>query len=245
LRLKILILSDLHLEFHRDCGKSFAKSLDKSIDAVILAGDICTIESISAYDYLCEHFYPKPIVAVLGNHEFYKSSFDEVVSSFSSITKKHSNFNLLNNSHVTIDEQRFIGSTMWFPQTPQTILLKNNLNDFNLIKDFGKWVYQENAKSVRFLKENLTAKDIVISHHAPSTMSIAERYKNTPLNDFFYCNMEDLILNSSPKMWIHGHMHNTSNYTIGETNVICNPFGYIGRELNGSFKENLVINVGE
>lgn len=34
------------------------------------------------------------------------------------------------------------------------------------------------------------------------------------------------------KLWVHGHMHNASDYVIGDTRVVCNPKGYPG-EKNG------------
>jgi hypothetical protein len=27
-------------------------------------------------------------------------------------------------------------------------------------------------------------------------------------------------------LWTHGHMHNTSDYLMGDTRVVCNPRGY-------------------
>jgi Icc-related predicted phosphoesterase len=31
------------------------------------------------------------------------------------------------------------------------------------------------------------------------------------------------------ELWVHGHIHDRSAYTIGATRVICNPAGYDGR----------------
>ena len=33
-----------------------------------------------------------------------------------------------------------------------------------------------------------------------------------------------------PKLWIHGHMHNRSDYMIGDTRIVCNPRGYAGHD---------------
>jgi len=38
------------------------------------------------------------------------------------------------------------------------------------------------------------------------------------------------------KLWIHGHMHDEFDYTIGITNIVCNPRGYPKESQHGSFK---------
>jgi len=90
------------------------------------------------------------------------------------------------------------------------------------------------------LKANQSKKFVVITHHAPSFMSIHENYKNDRLmNGGYASNLEDFILdNTNITYWIHGHMHNTFNYTIGETQVLCNPRGYIPYEENNGFDVN-------
>ena len=45
-----------------------------------------------------------------------------------------------------------------------------------------------------------------------------------------------------PRLWIHGHIHDSHDYTIGNTRVIANPRGYID-ELNPNFDPELVIEV--
>jgi Icc-related predicted phosphoesterase len=73
---------------------------------------------------------------------------------------------------------------------------------------------------------------IVVGHHAPSSQSIAEQYKHdTLMNGAFRSELHDFIeARPQIQLWVHGHMHNNSNYWIGETRVVCNPRGYIGHE---------------
>jgi hypothetical protein len=51
----------------------------------------------------------------------------------------------------------------------------------------------------------------------------------------------------APRYWLHGHVHKSLDYTIGDTRVICNPRGYPGpggtRE-NPHFDPTLTIEVG-
>jgi hypothetical protein len=62
-----------------------------------------------------------------------------------------------------------------------------------------------------------------------------------PLNPFFVCDLERLIRERRPKLWIHGHTPSSLNYRIGATNVVCNPFGYAGMEQNSAFDDKLVV----
>ncbi|MCS3528687.1 hypothetical protein [Chryseobacterium sp. JUb7] len=40
--------------------------------------------------------------------------------------------------------------------------------------------------------------------------------------------------------WIHGHIHTPCRYRIGETEIICNPHGYIDEKYNGYDKELII-----
>ena len=73
---------------------------------------------------------------------------------------------------------------------------------------------------------------IVVGHHAPSSLSIAERFKHDTLMNGAFHSCLDEFIEARPQiqLWVHGHMHNNSDYWIGETRVVCNPRGYIGHE---------------
>ena len=78
---------------------------------------------------------------------------------------------------------------------------------------------------------------IVVGHHAPSSLSIAERFKHdTLMNGAFHSRLDEFI-EARPQIryWLHGHMHNNSNYWVGETRVVCNPRGYVGHESIADF----------
>jgi hypothetical protein len=68
--------------------------------------------------------------------------------------------------------------------------------------------------------------DVVITHHMPSALSVHEKYTDDALNLFFLCEMDDVILDLKPKLWIHGHTHVPFDYKLGDTRVLCNPKGY-------------------
>jgi len=90
------------------------------------------------------------------------------------------------------------------------------------------------------LKDSVGLKNIVITHHAPSIKSVPEEYKNIPVTAAYASNLEDFILEHQPIYWIHGHIHTPCQYNIGETDVICNPHGYIDERDNGFIKELII-----
>ena len=67
---------------------------------------------------------------------------------------------------------------------------------------------------------------VVITHHAPTPRSVAPRFHGDPCNAAFASDLEAVISQYQPALWIHGHMHDPVDITIGRTRVLCNPAGY-------------------
>jgi len=80
-----------------------------------------------------------------------------------------------------------------------------------------------------------------VTHHLPSDRSVDRRYQNNDLNRFYVCHMEGTIEAKKPALWCHGHSHASNDYTLGNTRIISNPFGYLGHDLNPSFDEALIV----
>jgi hypothetical protein len=53
--------------------------------------------------------------------------------------------------------------------------------------------------------------------------------------------MEDFILQHQPRLWIHGHTHESFDYKIGKTRVVCNPRGYAAIEENKGFRPDFTL----
>ncbi|WP_205943055.1 hypothetical protein [Pedobacter frigidisoli] len=45
-----------------------------------------------------------------------------------------------------------------------------------------------------------------------------------------------------PLYWIHSHIHTPTRYTIGNTEIICNPHGYLNEKYNG-YEKDLIIEI--
>lgn len=242
--MRILFLSDLHLEFHRDGGQSFVRSLplDK-VDVVVLAGDIVPLQSrfMPSLDLFTKR--AKHIVWVNGNHEYYGTSPHAAHKVFSEYVGRNPNLHWLNNSDVVIEGQRFLGGTLWFPHSQAVDTHRAFLNDFRVIRDFKPWVFEECEKTKTYLRQETRQGDIVVVHHLPSHMSVHPRFAGNPYNVFFVCDIEDIIRSTKPRILVHGHTHDSCQYMLGKTKVICNPFGYAAQEENAAFNSNLIFEV--
>jgi predicted phosphodiesterase len=242
---RIQLLSDLHFEFHRDAGESFVSSLEPAgVDVLVLAGDIAVGDAIPhALELFCRRYAAGTVVYVLGNHEFYIAGRERVLELVSGAVERHDNLIWLDGGCAEIGGQRFLGTPLWFRREPAADRFKRHVTDFKVIPDFESWVSAENARAIAFLESELREGDIVVTHYLPSHGSVAPSFVGHPLNPFFVCDVEPLIVARQPSLWLHGHTHCSMRYEIGPTTVACNPFGYVGLELNSEFVTQLVLEV--
>lgn len=231
---------------HADKGKEFIESLDPTgVDVLVLAGDICgwRLERLTAMFSSFSAKYPN-IVHVPGNHEFYGSTPTNVWNNIKTVASQFPNIHTLNNETVIINGQRFIGGTGWFPHYAHNDKFKQYMNDFRIIKDFEPWVYQQHQYLEVWLNEELLENDIVVTHHLPSVQCVAPQYKLSPLTPFFLSELDDLILEKKPKIWLSGHTHTQFDFNIGPTRLVCNPLGYPGEQQEqAAFQPKLLIEV--
>ncbi|MGG7437103.1 metallophosphoesterase [Chryseobacterium arthrosphaerae] len=246
--MKIQIISDLHREFG-----STELCFDNA-DIVVLAGDVNL--GTKGIDWIKSAIPDKPVLYVLGNHEYYKGSYPKTLNKIKE-NARGSNVFVLENSFADIDGIRFHGATLWtdfsiFGNPVQYgMLCQPKMNDYKMIRrdpSYSKLRTMDTFKihqfSRQWLKESLensgALKNIVVTHHAPSIKSVPELYKEDPLTAAYASDLEEIITEYQPLYWIHGHIHTPCRYTIGETEVICNPHGYIDEKYNGYEKELIV-----
>jgi len=239
--MKVGLISDLHFEFQRDSGRSLVNHiLPDGCDVLVVAGDLTVgAELVPALKMLCEQY--REVVYVPGNHEYYRMTRGELRKRLHTFAGRHKNFHWLDNSSVVLGGHRFLGGTMWFRHDP--VALKDEMWDFRLIPELESWVYQDNAATLTFFQKEVQEGDIVVTHHLPSPRSTPEQYKEFKINPFFVCNMEELILAKKPAIWMHGHTHGSFDYRLGDTRVLCNPFGYARKEENPKFNFELTVTV--
>lgn len=231
--MRLQIISDIHCEFHADRGVEFASTIPNECDILIVAGDLATKSTWGFVLPILIERFPE-VIYIPGNHEYWGHSFEVFNSEVKLFEKETKNFHFLLNECVEIQGQRFVGSTLWFPETPQTFENRFSWSDFQRINDGAHSIYELNKISQAFLRSTVTKDDVVITHHLPTFQSIHEIFRDGSSNGFFLCPMGDLINDQSPKLWVHGHTHYSFDYlhSPSKTRIVCNPFGYAGPTIN-------------
>ena len=250
--MKLRVLSDLHTEGFRYEYQYVGE------DVIVLAGDIGvgkrTIDFIK-----CDLPTHLPIIFVPGNHEFYHNNYTHLNKEFRDAFAS-TNVHYLNNDTVIIDGVKFIGSPMHsnfglFGEAERFFVedtARRGINDFYHIKTGfteRRWTVEdckeEFEKFERFAKFELLNNPfpgpvVVCTHFCPSGQSVHPRFSNSMVTPFFTSNVEHLMGFSD--LWINGHTHDSYDYELNGTRVICNPRGY-GSENRDGFNPNLIVEV--
>ncbi|TQV88085.1 phosphoesterase [Aliikangiella coralliicola] len=248
--MKIQLLSDLHLEF-----KYYPYPLSNA-DVVVLAGDIHTKER--GIKWALEEIKNKPVIYVLGNHEYYKKAYPKLTKELKELSKG-TNVHVLENDIITIDGVNFFGCTLW---TDYELFGNAKLTGYEcqqVMSDFKKIRRLPNFAKIRsidiaiihnqsrkWLEDELARKcgetNVVVTHHAPSIQSIAEEYHDDITTAAYASNLEPLIRQYQPALWLHGHVHKSSDYQIENCRILCNPRGYPDA-INPQYNPQIIIDV--
>lgn len=216
--MRILLLSDLHLEFHRDGGASTFDLLPDA-DVVACAGDIGTGSEVGAFlGRLCNRY--RRVLYVKGNHEHYVN-WANVRDSL----PVRGNFHYLEEEIIEIDGIRFLGTPLWYPYL-DWVPYRKFVSDPSFIQDFEKTVFGGARAAAHFLYVHLDEGDVVVTHMMPSSVCISPRYRHSVLNGFFLHDQSELILDRKPRLWLYGHTHDAGDTVLGETRLYANPHGY-------------------
>ena len=270
--MNIRILSDLHFEYHADSGKEFVRGLNpRGVDVLILAGDITRMDVgfANTLSLFRKQFPGVPIVWTHGNHEYHGSDRASVVRATRDALSKIQGVHWLDCDMVEIGGQRILGHTLWYgrkPCPPWNLVsdlewargitrvrdpisggnIVDQYTDFEAINGLEDWVYDENGRAIKWFVENIREGDIVVTHILPSIRSSPERFQSSKFytNAFFVTEMGGFIEKSKAALWVHGHTHDSCDYKLGDTRVVCNPFGYQSKgELNVNFNEDFTVEV--
>lgn len=255
--MKAWIISDLHLEF----GEAFRSPPPRDAEVLICAGDLLTKGVVPSIEWLAANIAPIiPVVFVAGNHEFYRGFVKEGIRDARSLRENYPGVHFLENEEVTIGDVSFVGGTLWtdfrlLGTDPALAMAaaKEGMNDYRKIKyckqPFRKFqpihAYRMHHETRAFfetaLTKRATRKTVVVTHHAPSPRSIPPEYGADQLSACYASDLEGLIVETTPVLWIHGHVHQGADYRIGNTRVIANPRGYPGEK--SGFNPYLVIDI--
>jgi Icc-related predicted phosphoesterase len=240
--MKIHLVSDLHLEF-----APYNEGYPAGTDVIIAAGDISTG---CRAPFALREIYGEdiPIVYIAGNHEHYGH---EIHRNRFDIMNEAEQFNIhfLDDNFIEIDGVIFLGGTLWTNyllhgeqnKFPSMNAASMDMNDFRRIKVKKDETYRDlipddtltmHKKSLSYFERILEYANamnkptVVVSHMAPHSKSIHRRFEGDRVNPYYASDLEKFIDKHNPTLWVHGHMHDSFDYKVFETRVVCNPRGY-------------------
>jgi predicted phosphodiesterase len=281
---RLLVLSDLHLEF-----AGFETPDPATYDIAVLAGDIWSGAKAVRWARRASTFAARPVVLVPGNHEFYGSERTRTLELMREAAAD-SNVHLLDRDEVTLLGIRFLGATLWTDfalDVPRGVSVEQAMQHARQgLNDFSGLIHErrsdpnessrfrpedsarEHALSRAWLESRLAAgtsiggagpaiasattapttaaSTVVVTHHGPSSRSVAPMYRGSRLNPCFSSELPEGFF-GTPALWIHGHTHTSLDYRHHGTRVVTNPRGYVnwkGDVENRVFDPGLVIEVG-
>jgi predicted phosphodiesterase len=266
--MRLRVLSDLHIRDHGPPALP-RRGADPPADAVLIAGDVH--RGTDAIRWLRAAFPERPVVYVAGNHESYDGYLDATLASLRRAADPLPGANaeapvpngvyFLERNELTIGSLRILGCTFWTDfnlfagkRARAMRACRANVDDYrriHLLRARRALRPRDTARihqtSVRWLRNRLAAPPpgvratVVLTHHAPAPRSVDPRYADSFTSAAFVARQERLVEASGATLWVHGHVHASFDYRIGDTRVLANPQGH-GDE-NPAFRPGLVVEV--
>jgi Icc-related predicted phosphoesterase len=192
------------------------------------------------------------VVYIPGNHEFYHGKYPDAIQWLRDEIANYNNIHFLDQDHIEIDNVVFVGGTLWTDMNkndPTTMqLIENMMNDFRIIRNSQRNYARfspldtvvHHRMTLEYIKNmvdsDTSKKYVVVGHHAPTPLSIHDKYKNEYyMNGGYHSDLSEFILDRPQiALWTCGHMHDPHSYYMGETFVACNPRGYAGHDPNAA-----------
>ena len=233
--MKIQVASDLHLEFLAGRFPAYRAIDVTDAEVLVLAGDIHRhAMAVAAF-----RDWPCPVVLLHGNHELYNSSVESTLAALAAAAPNAGMVRYLEKSEWRYQGVRFLGCCLWTdyalygdPQGAMRIA-RSVLMDHHVIRVGARAFMPADALAAHmearaWLESQLAlpfdGPTVVCTHHGPNLKSIHPSYENDPVNPCFISDLSELM--EKADVWVHGHVHNSFDYTEGRTRVVANPRGY-------------------
>ena len=240
-------------EVRKLCSTRFLKGMrgTPQNDTLVVAGDFSHSNELTVLflAVLLESYY-KNIVFVPGNHDMASrrdgDSFPSYVERLQDLRNRLNGLpgaHMLFGESVEIDGVTYGGTTGWYDYSYSMKRFGHSIEQGNLL--FTNWWDFENIRaedggriqnflSVYNSEEEKMAKlcgvsQVMITHMGPVGDFIAPQYADSPYSGFFYFDGSPFLApGNSPQVWVYGHTHTAGVFKKGDTDFLCNPFGYRG-----------------
>ena len=238
--MKYRLVDDVHLEFGNNYYLPKIEGEEEMI--LILAGDIAPVID---FKHLLKPFLNncckrhKFVIWVWGNHEYYHEHIDCQKKYIDMLGKIYPNLVILENDVFILNKEKtvIIGATLWTDFDKESPFLmfeaKRMMSDYRVIQGITPNLilkrFEYSSSYIDHMIKQWKGNDyktIVVTHHAPLWNSVGIGFETANNNGYFVSDLEDMILDRSPDVWCHGHVHCAHDYMAGDTRILCNPRGY-------------------
>lgn len=252
--MRLQVLSDLHL------SRGGIEVPATGADLLVVAGDVGRPADAIAW----AAGLGTRVLFVPGNHEFYGSTIGATLRELAE-RSAGTDVTVLDDAEAIVGGVRFLGSTLWTDfrldgdgaaRAAAMDASRRLVRDFSRIREDDGSPFTPESSAARFawhaawldarLRAPHDGPTVVITHHAPARGSVHPRFADSPINPCFVSDAAGLMGGARVRLWIHGHTHDSFDYEVAGTRVLCNPRGYAldGVNENPAFDPALSVDVG-
>ncbi|GJD34003.1 metallophosphoesterase [Methylobacterium aerolatum] len=248
-RIRAWVFSDLHQEHSQNAWDPAAHAPAGGFDVAVVAGDV-HMPLTRSLEWLAERLPGVPAIYTPGNHDSWWNGGEDRYTIYDQIERGRERaaalgIHLLLDDTVVIDGTRFLGGTLWtdfrlgsfgLTHAFRTAQGRYGMMDYRRIRtgprsrnriEPGQVLAMHQATRAFIgaeLARPYAGPTVVVTHHAPHPASLPD--PNADLNWCYASDLTELIVENGPELWIHGHVHQATDYVVGRTRVICNPRGH-------------------
>lgn len=236
-------------------GPDWSEARDAGVDLVLLPGDIdagATAELAVTYCRQVSDWLGCPVAFCAGNHEAYDRNRVRLLDQLRSISGRSDGVLFLEDDQAQVESAggwiRLLGCTLWTDfrllgdARRQDVMetARWRMTDFvdGILEGNGRFTPERSAElhaqSLTWLAERCgepcNGPTVIMTHHAPSLRSVPPKRRQMPLAAAYASALDGVVEAWAPALWVHGHIHEPSDYQIGGTRIVCQPRGYVGHE---------------
>lgn len=245
----VLVIADLHLDMwlgtQRDPLSTIGQDVWASVDAVIIAGDLCNKPKVRwtpLINHLGRYIAPARIYLFPGNHDYYDFRLDGDDRLAEICTNAGAHFS--QKSEFVVGGTRFLSCTLWTdfavygdPARAMRIA-EADMNDFRYIRLAGAGHRRIRPSDTAFIhtyhrgwiEERLAVpfagRTVVVTHHCPHPDLIADERRD--VDPAYGSDLVPMIRKYQPDAWLFGHTHKNLEEMVGRTLVRNVSLGYPG-----------------
>ena len=251
----VLVIADLHLDMWLQAGRdplaALAPDLLRSLDGLIIAGDLSNKPKVR-WPHMIRHlaqYVPVERIQVFpGNHDFYDFILDGEDRLTDICAAEGANF--AQKSVIVIGDTRVFCCTLWtdfaLHGEPGRAMMvaQRDMNDYRYIRSAAAGFKRIRPSDTAFLHADhrtwlegqLSApfhgRTVVVTHHCPHPDLIGERRGD--LDAAYGSNLLPMIEKFQPDLWLFGHTHWRVEAMVGRTPVRNVSLAYPGQVSAGA-----------